>query len=144
MSQTPTTSQSSPVDILILGAGPAGLSIATGVARLLHSAIVFSSNTFRNQESQHMHAVPTWDHRDPAEFRAAARRDLLARYGTTSFVDVGIKTIKKSERKDGSSLFEAIDDYGKSWWGRKVALATGIKDVFPNIDGYSECWVKGM
>jgi hypothetical protein len=144
MSQTPTTSQSSPVDILILGAGPAGLSIATGVARLLHSAIVFSSNTFRNQESQHMHAVPTWDHRDPAEFRAAARRDLLARYGTTSFVDVGIKTIKKSERKDGSSLFEAIDDNGKSWWGRKVVLATGIKDVFPNIDGYSECWVKGM
>ena len=91
-----------------------------------------------------MHAVPTWDHRDPAEFRAAAKRDLLARYDTTSFVDVGIKTVLKPERKDGSSLFEAIDENGASWWGRKVVLATGIKDIFPNIEGYPECWVKGM
>jgi thioredoxin reductase len=91
-----------------------------------------------------MHAVPTWDHGNPAEFRAAAKRDLLARYDTTSFVDVGIKTIQKSERKDGSSLFEAIDENGAPWSGRKVVFATGIKDIFPNIEGYSERWVKGM
>ena len=91
-----------------------------------------------------MHAVPTWDHRDPADFRAATKRDLLARYNTTSFVDVGIKTLKKFARKDGSSLFEAVDENGKSWWGRKVVLATGITDVFPDIEGYEDCWIKGI
>ena len=91
-----------------------------------------------------MHAVPTWDHRDPADFRTAAKCDLLARYNTTSFVDVGIKALKKSARKDGSSLFEAVDKNGKSWWGRKVVLATGVMDVFPDIEGYEDCWVKGI
>lgn len=144
MAQPPTTSRSSPIDILIIGAGPGGLSAATGIARLLHTTIVFSSNAFRNQLSQHMHGVPSWDHRDPSEFRAATKRDLLARYNTTSFVDVSIKTVKKLAREDGSSLFEAVDEEGKSWWGRKVILATGIKDVFPDIEGYEDCWVKGM
>ena len=91
-----------------------------------------------------MHAVPSWDHRDPTEFRAAAKRDLLARYNTTSFLDVGIKTVKKLASEDRKTLFEAVDENDKSWWGRKVVLATGIKDVFPDIEGYGECWIKGM
>jgi thioredoxin reductase len=144
MSQPPITSPSSPVDILIVGSGPAGLAAATGVARLLHTTIVFSSNIFRNQLESHMHVVPTWDHRNPSEFREAAKRDLLARYNTTSFVDLGIKTLKKSTRQDGCSLFEAVDENGKSWWGRKIVLGTGIKDVFPAIEGYGDCWAKGM
>ncbi|KAH7323794.1 putative pyridine nucleotide-disulfide oxidoreductase [Rhexocercosporidium sp. MPI-PUGE-AT-0058] len=137
---SPKTSRDSPVDVLIIGAGPAGLSCSSSLARLLHTCIVFSSESHRNQESKHMHGVLTWEHRDAADFRAAARKDILAHYSTTSFEDITISKIEKFERADGTSLFKATDEIGKEWWGRKVVLATGIKDIMPNIKGYDECW----
>lgn len=138
------TTPDTPVDVLVIGAGPAGLACSSSLARLLHTCIVFSSETFRNEKSKHMHGVLTWEHRNPAEFRAAARRDILANYDTTFFEDVTISEVKKLQMYDGSSLFRAIDETGKEWWGRKVILATGIKDIMPDIDGYEQCWTTGM
>jgi thioredoxin reductase len=91
-----------------------------------------------------MHGVLTWEHRDSAEWRAAARKDILAHYQTTFFEDVGIVSISKGQREDGNSLFTAVDENGKEWWGRKVVLASGIKDVMLDIEGYEECWAKSM
>lgn len=138
------TSRDAPVDVLIIGAGPAGLACSSSLARLLHTCIVFSSETFRNQRSKHMHGMLTWEHRGAAEFRAAARKDILANYDTTSFEDVTIENVGKLQRDDGSSLFKATDKTGKEWWGRKVVLATGIRDIMPDIVGYEQCWVSGM
>lgn len=127
-------------DALIIGAGPAGLSVATGLARQLHTAVVFSDGKFRNAKAKHMHNVVGWDHRDPTDFRAAARKDLLARYSTIRFHDVGIKNVSKGS--DGR--FEAIDVDGQLWKGKKLVLATGVKDVPPSIDGYADCWGESM
>ncbi|KAH9204018.1 hypothetical protein DL95DRAFT_320215 [Leptodontidium sp. 2 PMI_412] len=87
-----------------------------------------------------MHGVLTWEHRDAAEFRAAARKDILANYNTTFFENSTISKLEKFGRDDGTSLFKAINETGKEWWGRKVVLATGIKDIMPDIEGYEECW----
>ncbi|KAF4617078.1 hypothetical protein G7Y89_g15070 [Cudoniella acicularis] len=138
------TTSATPVDALIIGAGPAGLACSLSLSRLLHTCIVFSSEQFRNQKSGHMHGIPTWEHRDPAEFRAATRKDILTHYQTVSFEGVGIKTIEKREGEEGRTLFRAVDESGKEWWGRKVVLATGIRDVMPDIEGYEECWIKGI
>jgi thioredoxin reductase len=54
-------------DVLIIGGGPAGLAVATGLARQLYTAVVFDSGVYRNARTQHMHNVPTWDHRNPAD-----------------------------------------------------------------------------
>ena len=127
-------------DVLIVGGGPAGLSAATALVRQLHSSVLFDSGSYRNAAAKHMHSVPTWDHKDPEEFRASARRDLLARYqDIVHLEDTGITAIK---RIDGG--FEATDQSGKIWQGKKVILATGVKDEFPSIDGYAECWGKVM
>jgi gliotoxin/aspirochlorine biosynthesis thioredoxin reductase len=83
----PTTSSTSPIDVLIIGSGPAGLSCASGLARLLHTCIIISPSQFRNDGSKHMHNVLTWEHQDRADFRVAARKDLLAHYDTISFED---------------------------------------------------------
>jgi thioredoxin reductase len=135
---TPTPSL---FDVLIIGGGPAGLSTATGLARQLYTAIVFDSGVYRNAKAPHMHNVVGWDHRNAGELRAAGRSDLLKRYATVEFHDGQIETIRRTE----SGIFEAVDADGKVWRGRKLVLATGVRDVPPlDLPGYAECWATGM
>jgi thioredoxin reductase len=106
----------STLDVLIVGGGPAGLAVATGPARQLYTAVVFDSGVYRNARTKHMHNVPTWDHRDPAEFRAKARSDLLARYDTIRFEETKIESIRRTE----AGRFEATDANGKSGQERSL------------------------
>ena len=84
------------LDALIIGAGPAGLSAALSLARQLHTVVVFDSSSYRNATSSHMHTVLTWDHKNPNDFRGAARQNILDGYETVQFVNVELKTIRKT------------------------------------------------
>ncbi|EGP87381.1 uncharacterized protein MYCGRDRAFT_41898 [Zymoseptoria tritici IPO323] len=128
------------IDVLIVGGGPAGLAVATGLARQPYTAVVFESGVYRNARTNHMHNVVTWDHRDPADFRAKARADLWARYDTIRIEDAKIENI----RWNGDGRFEAIDGKGNVWTGKKVALAVGMEDVYPDIPGYDDVWARGV
>jgi thioredoxin reductase len=128
------------LDVLIIGGGPGGLSVATGLARQLYTAVVFDSGLYRNVRAQHMHNVATWDHRSPAEFRAKARDDLLARYNTIQFVDTRIESVAKTP----TGAFQTTDSTGKVWEGKKLVLATGVRDVPPEIEGYDDVWGTAM
>ena len=127
-------------DVLIIGGGAAGLSAATGLARQLYNTVVFSNKTFRNARASYMHNFPTWDHQPPSAFRAKAKEDILARYKTVQFEDADITSVRKTE--DGK--FEVTDVQGRSWTGRKLVLAHGAEDSFPDIPGYADCFALGM
>lgn len=136
-----TTAATMPlVDALIIGAGPAGLSAALALARQLHTAIVFDSSLFRNARSAHMHTIPTWDHKDPAEFRGATRAEILERYNTISFEDREVASIEKTTAGDFAAT--AVD--GTTFTGRRVLLATGVTDLPLDIKGYDECFGRSM
>lgn len=134
------SSSDSVFDALIIGGGPAGLSTALTLCRALHTAVLFDSGVYRNGLSDHMHIVSTWDHQHPAEFRAAARKELSARYDSVRIEDCAIERVVKLE----NGLFKATDAKQRDWTGKKLVLATGSKDIFPDIPGYEDCWVKGM
>ncbi|KAL4756565.1 thioredoxin reductase gliT [Aspergillus foveolatus] len=125
-------------DALIIGAGPAGLSTALGLARQTYSAIVFNSNQYRNAFSERMHNVVTWDHKPPSDFRAAARDNIESRYNTIHFRNA--KIVSAAKKDDGT--FEAVDDQQNKYQGRKLVLATGVTDLLPDIKGFSELWGK--
>ena len=124
-------------ETLIIGGGPGGLATALGLARARRQVIIFDSGKYRNGHVQHMHNVNTWDHANPASFRAAARRKLLdGRYHTVKLQNVAITNVTK--RSDG--IFEATDARDETWLGKTLILATGVTDVMPDLPGYRECW----
>ncbi|KAL7619652.1 hypothetical protein AAE478_010193 [Parahypoxylon ruwenzoriense] len=126
------------IDVAIIGGGPAGLTAANTLGRQLHTAVVFDSKNYGNARAPHMHIVPTWDYKDPEEFRSAARREIESCYKTIRFVDVGVA---KAEKKNDSH-FKVFDLDGKEWDFHKVILAVGSSSVYPNIEGYEELWAK--
>lgn len=133
-------------DALVVGAGPAGLSAALTLARALQTAVVFDSGVYRNQRAAHMHTLPTWDHVSPAEFRATAREEIMSRYQTIKFQDLTLSQITGPilEENGAKRYFDAVSADGQKWRSRSVILATGVQDVFPDIMGYDDCWVKGI
>jgi gliotoxin/aspirochlorine biosynthesis thioredoxin reductase len=125
-------------DIIIIGGGPAGLSAAASIVRQDHETILFDSSSYRNSEAKHMHTVPSWDHRDPAEFRAVSLAE-FKRYGSVTVQNTKIEIV--GQNKDSTFT---VKGGGKTWTGKKLLLATGVEDIFPDIPGYAECWVSGM
>ncbi|CAG8949333.1 hypothetical protein HYFRA_00004959 [Hymenoscyphus fraxineus] len=126
-------------DVLIVGGGPAGLTAASSLARQLHTAVVFDSGEYRNVDAPYMHMVLTWDHKSPKEFRTAARKEIETNYSTIKFQQTQIKFAKRLD-----SGFELEDASGNVWRGKKLILAMGSADDFPDIPGYKECWGTGI
>lgn len=127
------------VDALIIGGGPAGLTVALTLARQVQTSIVFDDKNYRNKRTTHMHMVLTLDSESPEAFREKARQNIESQYDTVQFEDTTIVSVKKV-----NGGFEAQNADGQKWEGRKLVLATGVTDIFPEIDGYEECWARGM
>jgi thioredoxin reductase len=135
-------------DALIVGAGPAGLSVALGLSRTHRRAAVFTKPDgagFRNEGAAEMHNVISRDGIAPAEFRSIAKEQ-ITRYGTVDFIEAEIVDMNKVSAESEGSLeaFQVTASDGQQWTGRKLALAMGSVEVFPDIEGYKENWPENM
>lgn len=128
------------VDVLIVGGGPAGLTVASTVSRQLQTGILFDSGVYRNARAHHMYGVLGFDHISPETFRMKSKGEILRRYDTIEFKRAYIETIKKLENGN----FQATDGWANVYEGRKVVLATGVKDVLPQLEGVDFCWGRGV
>ncbi|KAI1778791.1 FAD/NAD(P)-binding domain-containing protein [Hypoxylon cercidicola] len=127
------------VDVLIIGGSHAGLSTALTLYRALHTTVIFDSRKPRNSYSTPVRLTSTWEHEQPEKMREASRKELLDA-GFTTFVDTEIEKVEKKN----DDLFEVTDEKGIKWLGKKVLLATGTSDVFPNILGYGDLYARGI
>ena len=131
-------------DALILGAGPAGLSSALGLARVKRTALVLSHQTFRNDGIKAMHTVLGFDGAHPADFRRTAIGQ-IKKYGNgIEFAQGEAVKMRKVLFEDGYQGFEIEEAGGEMWRGRKMVIAMGVRDIFPDIQGYKENWPDNM
>lgn len=86
-----------------------------------------------------MHMVLSRDSTPPEEFRRIATEE-IKKYGTVEFIEAEIVAMQQI----ASHSFRVTAADGRSWEGRKLALAMGVIDVFPEIEGYAENWPQNM
>ena len=116
-------------DVIIVGAGPAGLSAALVLGRCCRRILVCDTGRPRNVASRALHAFLTRDGIDPAELLRIGREQLRP-YATVEFRSVEVTDAK---RIDGR--FQVDMDNGTRLFARKLLLATGLVDPVPLIDG---------
>ncbi|GFP55782.1 probable thioredoxin reductase ARB_06224 [Trichoderma asperellum] len=131
-------------DAIIVVGGPAGLSAASGLARVPRNVLLIDSGDYRNALTRHMHDVIGFDGVTPAYFRWLARKQILD-YGTVDLVN---GTATKIQPEANNSYFTVSADYlgdnEVTFTSRKVILATGLRDLLPSTPGLRENWGKGI
>lgn len=122
-------------DVVIVGAGPAGLSAALILGRCRRSVLVCDTGKPRNAASRSLHGYLTRDGIPPPEFLSIAV-DQLRQYTTIEMRHVEVTAARcLPDRR-----FEVRLADGKTVHGRKLLLATGVVDNVPSIDGFAELY----
>ncbi|MFF3493190.1 NAD(P)/FAD-dependent oxidoreductase [Streptomyces sp. NPDC002795] len=121
-------------EVVIVGGGAAGLTAALILGRSRRSVLVVDAGEPRNAPAAHMHGFPSRDGMPPAEFLAQVRRE-VAEYG----VELVRDRVTAAE-PDGSGEFEVALADGGRVHARRLVVATGLVDEFPDIPGLAERW----
>ncbi len=121
-------------DVIIIGGSYAGLSAGMALGRSLRNVLIIDSGKPCNRQTPHSHNFITHDGKAPREISELAKAQTL-KYETVQFHD-GIVT--KMEK--GTECFIIATDGNEVFYAKKLILASGIKDLMPNIPGFSECW----
>jgi thioredoxin reductase len=125
-------------DVVIVGAGPAGLSAALMLGRCCRSVVVFDTGKPRNAASRALHGYLTRDGVPPREFLRMAREE-LRKYETVSIRDSEVVAAACVD-----SRFEVEVAGGERFRSRKLLLATGVVDNLPDIPGFRELYGRSV
>ncbi|MFD4366393.1 NAD(P)/FAD-dependent oxidoreductase [Rhodococcus sp. NPDC058521] len=125
------------LDVAIVGGGPAGLNAALVLAQARRSVTVIDAGQPRNELATHLRGFLTRDGTVPTDLLAMGREE-AERFGVT-FTEGSVT--KASAIAGGFEL--ALAD-GESLVARRLLVATGISDTFPDIEGFADRWAKDV
>jgi thioredoxin reductase len=124
-------------DAVVIGGGPAGLSAALMLGRARRRVVVVDGGAPRNRVTAHAHGILGRDGIAPLDLLAEGRAD-LARYDA----EMREGDVASVVRDDGG--FAVRLDGGARIAARTVVVATGLRDVLPDIPGLAELWGRGV
>lgn len=125
-------------DVIVVGGGIAGLSAALVLGRARRDVLVLDAGHPRNEPAAAAHGFVTRDGTPPLELVRIAR-DELARYPNVTIRE----GLASHVRGDGSAFSLSLES-GDDVTGRKLVLASGVRDTLPGVPGLAELWGKGV
>jgi thioredoxin reductase len=120
-------------DAAVIGGGPAGLSAAAWLGRYRRSVAVIDSGEYRNAAVDQAHGYLGHDPCTPSQLRDKAREEVRA-YPTVSFLEGRVQTATGIRDR----FLLTLEDGSTSIQARRVIIATGVRDAFPEVDGFEE------
>lgn len=127
------TLNTGPLDVLIVGAGPAGLTAALVLARAGRSVTVLDGGPGRNAPAAHSHNVFTRDGAPPADLRRIGQEQAEG-YGAQF-----IQARAVDAQADAAGVRVHLED-GQTLSARRLILATGVIDELPALPGLDQAW----
>lgn len=121
-------------DVIIIGGSYSGLSAAMALGRSLRNVLIIDSGKPCNRQTPHSHNFITHDGKTPKEISDLAKVQVLE-YETVKFYDGVVAKMEKD-----AEIFTIKTENGEIFTAKKLILASGIKDVMPDIAGFAECW----
>ncbi len=128
----------SKVDVIIVGAGPAGLSAALVLGRCRRRVLICDTGNPRNAASRGLHLFLTRDGLPPAKFLEIARDELRP------YQSVELREVKVTDAASVAGGFEVTLENGKRITSRKLLLATGVADKLPQIEGLVDFYGRSV
>ncbi|KZB51618.1 thioredoxin reductase [Thalassospira xiamenensis] len=134
-------------DVIIIGAGFAGLSAAMQLARARKQICIIDAGRPRNRFAAASHGFFGLDGKSPDEISRLAIGQIRA-YPTVSIVHGMAKAASRLEpdtagtgNEDNNRFKVSLDD-GRRFQARRLILATGVVDTLPDIPGLMPRWGK--
>lgn len=121
-------------DVAIVGGGPAGLTASVFLARYLRAVVLIDSGDPRNWETRGINGFLGLPGVKPAELRGRGRDE--ARKYDVALVDA---TVDRA-RLLSDDRFKLSTHDGADFHARRVLLAIGLKDVWPDIPGLERAY----
>ncbi|PTT21042.1 pyridine nucleotide-disulfide oxidoreductase [Chryseobacterium sp. HMWF028] len=121
-------------DVVIIGGSYSGLSAGMSLGRSLRNVLIIDSGKPCNRQTPHSHNFVTHDGKTPADIAKLAKED-VEKYNTVRFYSGRVVKTKKT-----IGGFEVETSSSEKFYAKKLILASGVKDIMPDIPGFAECW----
>ncbi len=124
-------------DVLIVGAGFAGLSAALVLRRHRHSVLVLDGGLARNAYAQEVHGY--------LGAKGLSGED-LRRLAWEQVEEVGGRIVRErvvdARRESGGFVLHGGD--GAEWRSDRLLLATGVRDIYPDISNFRDFFGRSV
>lgn len=158
------------VDAVVIGGGAAGLNGALMLARSRRSVVVIDSGTPRNAPAEGVHGLLGLDGTPPAELYERGREEVRRYGGVIVSGEVtcaepaapsalpassassapsapsaeGDPSAEATPPAEGDPRFTVTLADGRTLTARRLLVATGLRDVLPDVPGLAEHWGHGV
>jgi thioredoxin reductase len=125
-------------DVVIVGAGPAGLNAALVLGRCRRRVLVCDEGKPRNAVSRGLHGFLSRDGLEPRELIRIAREQLAP------YPSVELRSTRVDAACRSGEAFLVTLAGGETASARKVLLAGGRRDQVPDIPGLGDLWGRSV